>query len=135
MTIAPIENKSGIDLGILGTHLGFLDALVPDEEGNLPRNSDGELVVFAGSRDICELSPVKVDVIQISSFGSTKSEDMDERHSTHRHDAWRCFHTDNVCGYCCCGSVAVGTDIAATLAILISPTETKSWFLIRRFKQ
>ena len=78
MTIAPIENTSGIDLGILGTHLGFLEALVPDDEGNLPRNADGDLVVFAGSRDICELSPVKVDAIQISSFGGTKSEDIDE---------------------------------------------------------
>jgi len=78
MTISPIENNSGIDLGILGTHLGFIDALVPDEEGKLPRNSDGELVVYAGSRDICEVSPVKVDAIQISSFGNTKSEDMDE---------------------------------------------------------
>ena len=78
MTISPIENISGIDLGILGTHLGFIDALVPDEHGNLPRNADGDLVVFAGSREICELSPVKVDAIQISSFGGTKSDDIDE---------------------------------------------------------
>lgn len=78
MTISSIENTSGIDLGILGTHLGFIDGLVPDEHGNLPRNADGDLVVYAGSRDICELSPVKVDAIQISSFGGTKSDDADE---------------------------------------------------------
>jgi sugar phosphate isomerase/epimerase len=73
-----ISNKSGVELGILGTHLGFLEALVPDDEGHLPRDASGELVVFAGARDICELSPVKVDAIQISAFGTTIPEDMDE---------------------------------------------------------
>jgi len=73
-----ISNKSGVELGILGTHLGFLEALVPDDKGHLPRDASGELVVFAGARDICELSPVKVDAIQISAFGTTIPEDMDE---------------------------------------------------------
>ncbi|MDB4466567.1 hypothetical protein N9077_02560, partial [bacterium] len=77
MTIAPIENTSGIQLGILGTHLGFLDALVPDENGKLPRNADGEFVVAAGAREIIELSPVKVDLIQISSFGTTQPDEKD----------------------------------------------------------
>ncbi|MGC6427269.1 MAG: hypothetical protein ACON5H_09785 [Akkermansiaceae bacterium] len=78
MTIPPITNHSGVQLGILGTHLGFLDALVPDDEGHLPRDESGELVVFAGAKAICEMSPVKVDSIQISSFGTTLPEDMDE---------------------------------------------------------
>ncbi len=77
MTIAPIENTSGIQLGILGTHLGFLDALVPDENGKLPRNADGEFVVAAGAREIIELSPVQVDLIQISSFGTTQPDEKD----------------------------------------------------------
>jgi len=77
MTIAPIENISGIKLGILGTHLGFLDALVPDDHGRLPRNADGEFVVAAGARDLIELSPVKVDLIQISAFGTTLPEETD----------------------------------------------------------
>ena len=50
MTIGPIENISGIPLGILGTHLGFLEALVPDNHGKLPRNSNGEFVIAAGAR-------------------------------------------------------------------------------------
>jgi len=78
MIIAPIENTSGIQLGILGTHLGFLDALVPDKNGKLPRNADGEFVVAAGAREIIELSPVKVDLIQISSFGTTQPDEKDE---------------------------------------------------------
>jgi len=78
MTIEPISNKTEIDLGILGTHLGFLEALVPDDDGRLPRDPSGELVVFAGTRDLCQLSPVTVNAIQISAFGTTVPEDMDE---------------------------------------------------------
>lgn len=78
MTIDPIENISGVEIGILGTHLGFLEALVPDDNGKLPRNADGEFVVLAGARDICERSPVKVDAIQISAFGTTLPEESDE---------------------------------------------------------
>lgn len=72
-----MTNDSGIKLGILGTHLGFLDALVPDEEGRLPRNGDGEFVVAAGARDIIEMSPVPVDLIQVSAFGTTQPEETD----------------------------------------------------------
>ncbi|MGD1978042.1 MAG: hypothetical protein PVJ98_01500 [Akkermansiaceae bacterium] len=72
-----MQNNSGIQLGILGTHLGFLEALVPDDEGRLPRNADGEFVVAAGARDLMELSPVPVDLIQISAFGTTLPEETD----------------------------------------------------------
>ena len=78
MIIPSITNHSGVELGILGTHLGFLEALVPDDEGRLPRDESGELVVFAGARAICEMSPVKVNSIQISAFGTTIPEDTDE---------------------------------------------------------
>lgn len=72
-----MTNDSGIKLGILGTHLGFLDALVPDEQGRLPRNGDGEFVVAAGARDIIDMSPVPVDLIQVSAFGTTQPEETD----------------------------------------------------------
>lgn len=77
MTIAPIENTSGVQLGILGTHLGFLEALVPDDAGRLPRTPDGEYALVAGARDLVELSPVKIDLFQISSFGTTLPEEKD----------------------------------------------------------
>ena len=78
MTIDPIENISGVELGILGTHLGFLEALVPDSEGRIPRNADGEFKVLAGAREILERSPVKVDAMQISAFRDTLPSDSDE---------------------------------------------------------
>lgn len=77
MTTSPIENTTNVKLGILGTHLGFLDALVPDENGRLPRTPSGEFVIAAGARDLIELSPVKIDLIQISSFGTTLPEEKD----------------------------------------------------------
>lgn len=73
-----MQNNSGIKLGILGTHLGFLEALVPGEDGRLPRTSDGEFVVAAGARDLIELSPVKIDLIQVSAFSGTNPDDTDE---------------------------------------------------------
>lgn len=77
MTIAPLENISGVEIGILGTHLGFLEALVPDEDGKLPRNADGEIAVLAGARELIEQSPVKIDAMQISAFGTTLPEESD----------------------------------------------------------
>ncbi|YCM43835.1 hypothetical protein V2O64_21230 [Verrucomicrobiaceae bacterium 227] len=77
MTLDPLENISGVEIGILGTHMGFLEALVPDESGKLPRNADGEFGILAGTRELLELSPVKVDTIQISAFGSTLPEESD----------------------------------------------------------
>jgi hypothetical protein len=72
-----MTNDSGIKLGSLGTHLGFLDALVPDDQGRLPRNAEGEFMVAAGARDLIELSPVPVDLIQVSAFGGTQPEETD----------------------------------------------------------
>jgi hypothetical protein len=73
-----MTNDSGIKLGILGTHLGFLEALVPNEEGRLPRNDKGDFVVAEGARELIDLSPVPVEVIQISAFGNTLPEETDE---------------------------------------------------------
>ncbi len=84
MTISTITNTTDIQLGIVPTHLGFLDALVPDENGRLPRTESGDLVVVAGTREIIELSPVTLNAIQISAFGNTVPEDTDELLSTMR---------------------------------------------------
>ena len=77
MELGNIENISGIKLGILGTHLGVLEALVPNEEGLLPRDEDGEFVVVSGTKKLLELSPVKVDLIQLLSFGNTLPSEKD----------------------------------------------------------
>jgi hypothetical protein len=77
MELGKVENISGIKLGILGTHLGVLEALVPSDEGLLPRDKDGEFVVVSGTKKLLELSPVKVDLIQLLSFGNTLPSEKD----------------------------------------------------------
>jgi hypothetical protein len=77
MKLGKVENISGIKLGILGTHLGVLEALVPSDEGLLPRDKDGEFVVVSGTKKLLELSPVKVDLIQLLSFGNTLPSEKD----------------------------------------------------------
>lgn len=77
MGLEPIKNISGVEIGILGTHLGFLEALVPDQNGRLPRNQEGEFVLVEGARDLCQQSPVPIDAIQISAFGTTLPEESD----------------------------------------------------------
>ncbi len=78
MNHMPIINNTSVKLGVVPTHLGFIDALVPDENGRLPRNASGELVVIVGVKDLLAQSPVSLDAIQISAFGSTQPEDTDE---------------------------------------------------------
>ena len=73
-----ITLKTNVQLGVVPTHLKFVGALVPDEHGRLPRNSDGVLVTVAGMRDICESSPVKLNCVQIPFFASAAQEDVGE---------------------------------------------------------
>jgi len=73
-----MTNLTSIKLGIVPTHLGFLDALVPDENGCLPRDESGELSVISGVKKVIELSPVTLDVLQVSAFGTTLPEETDE---------------------------------------------------------
>lgn len=75
---------STLQFGIVPTHLGFLDALVPDENGCLPRNSAGEMVVVAGTKQVLDASPVALNAIQISAFGTTQPDETDELLSTMR---------------------------------------------------
>ena len=71
-----LENKSGIKLGVLPTHAGFVGALVP-EEGRLPRNSNGAIIVLEEIKAMVRLSPIKIDLTQVSVFPGTDLNDLD----------------------------------------------------------
>lgn len=73
-----LVNQTSVALGLVPTHLKFVGALVPDENGRLPRNSEGGLIALAGCREICETSPVKLDRIQITTFAHAHEGDTDE---------------------------------------------------------
>lgn len=72
-----ITLKPKIELGVVPTHLRFVGGLLPDENGRMPRNDAGEIVVVAGMRDLVEQSPVKIHSVQVSLFPGTSPEDLD----------------------------------------------------------
>lgn len=67
---AKIILKPAIKLGIVPTHARFVGGLVPDEHGKFPRDGHGVLCTLACVRELCEISPVKIDSVQISFFAS-----------------------------------------------------------------
>lgn len=73
-----ITLKPKIALGIVPTHIGFVDGLVPDENGNLPREADGRIAVVAEMDRICSLSRVRPTCIQVSLFPGTADSEIAE---------------------------------------------------------
>jgi len=73
----PITIKPDIQLGIVPTHLRFVGGLVPDDQGKLPRNADGDIAVVTGVRELLEKSPVRFTCVQVSLFPGTLPEDLD----------------------------------------------------------
>ena len=53
--------KPDIRLGVVPTHLRFVGGIVPGADGRLPRNNAAELRIIAGMKELCALSPVKMD--------------------------------------------------------------------------
>jgi sugar phosphate isomerase/epimerase len=75
---AQILVKPDIQLGIVPTHLRFVGALVPDENGRFPRTAGGELVTVAGVRELCAVSLAKPTCIQLPVFPGANPADFDE---------------------------------------------------------
>ncbi|MGE9267886.1 MAG: hypothetical protein ACQKBY_07295 [Verrucomicrobiales bacterium] len=78
MSNVKIENRTDVKLGVVPTHLKFVGALAPNEDGRLPRNAEGELEAVAGVRSLIEASPVKLDRVQLTTFASAHEGDCDE---------------------------------------------------------
>jgi len=72
-----ITLKPNIHLGIVPTHLRFVGALLPDDNGKLPRNDAGEMLVVKGVSDLLEVSPVAFSCVQVSLFPGTQTEELD----------------------------------------------------------
>jgi len=70
--------KPKIALGVVPTHLGFIDGLVPDANGSFPREKDGRISIVAEMDRICALSPVRPSCVQISLFPGTNDADIAE---------------------------------------------------------
>jgi hypothetical protein len=72
-----ITLKPDIKLGIVPTYLRFVGGLVPDAEGRLPRQDNGEIAIVAGVRELVEQSAVAFSCAQISLFPGTLPEELD----------------------------------------------------------
>ncbi len=70
--------KPNIALGVVPTHLGFIDALVPDADGNFVREKDGRISIVAEMDRICAVSPVRPSCVQISLFPGTNDSEIAE---------------------------------------------------------
>jgi hypothetical protein len=75
---ASIVLKPQIKLGVVATHFKFAGGIAPDASGRLPRDADGTLRVLAEMKKLCDLSPVKMDAVQISFFSSADAGDVAE---------------------------------------------------------
>ncbi|MFK7850283.1 MAG: hypothetical protein AB8D78_04825 [Akkermansiaceae bacterium] len=73
-----ITLKPNIALGIVPTHVGFVDGLVPSDEGKLPRASDGRIAVVAEMDKVCAISVVRPSCIQVSLFPGTADSEIEE---------------------------------------------------------
>jgi hypothetical protein len=73
-----IPSQSVAELGVVPTHLGFVGGSVPDDEGRLPRNAEGELVIAAGMRDLVRDSAVRQDAVMLTFFAGTNEDDVTE---------------------------------------------------------
>lgn len=67
-----------IKLGVVPTHCKFVGGLVPDDDGALPRDGAGELVVLAEMQRLVAAAAVPLTEVQISYFSHTAESDIDE---------------------------------------------------------
>jgi len=73
-----IESKSKVKTGVVPTHIMFVGGLVPDENGKIPRNEEGKLVVAANMEKLVSQSKAKIDCVQVSYFPGWDDADVAE---------------------------------------------------------
>lgn len=73
-----IKLKANIELGVCPTHVKFVGGIVPNEDGSLPRNADGELILIAELKTLQEQSPVEIKSVQVSQFNGANEADIEE---------------------------------------------------------
>ena len=73
-----LRNKSKVKIGVVPTHLMFVGALAPDENGKLPRTRAGDLKIVSGMRQLCRTSPVKLNTVQVTLFPGTDATDLQD---------------------------------------------------------
>ncbi len=73
-----IASRFNVKLGVVPTHFKFVGGLVPDENGRLPRQADGQLVLVAGMESLIKRSRVAIACVQLPYFPGLNAEDVAE---------------------------------------------------------
>jgi len=76
--MAKFESKSRIKLGVVPTHIQFVDGLVPDDDGKMPRDDSGQIKVVSRMKDLVSLADAKLDCVQVSLFPGVADSDYEE---------------------------------------------------------
>ena len=71
-----IETKTNIKLGVVPTHIQFVDGLVPDDAGNMPRDESGQIKVVSGMKRLVDLANAKMNCVQVSLFPASTIQTM-----------------------------------------------------------
>lgn len=79
-----IKLKSNVRIGVVPTHLKFVGGLVPDEQGRIPRDENGNLIVVSNLQGLTQNSPVKISCVQIPYFPGLDDSDVAEMVSEFR---------------------------------------------------
>jgi len=75
---AKIALKPNVQLGVVTTHFKFVGGIVPDENGKFPRDADGVLRVLSEMKKLCDVSPVKMSIVQIPFFSTADPAEVTE---------------------------------------------------------
>jgi hypothetical protein len=73
-----IPLKANVDFGVVPTHLKFVGGLVPDENGRIPRDADGQLTVVNAMRSIVDQTRVPINCAQVPYFPGLDDGDVAE---------------------------------------------------------
>ena len=73
-----IINHSSVKIGFVPSHIGLAKSHLPDKNGRLSRNVDGDLELLSGIAETVGLSQVKIDTVQVMTFTGVVTEDFDE---------------------------------------------------------
>lgn len=75
---AELSLKAGVELGVVPTHIKFVGGLVPDDNGRLPRNTDGQLSVIAELTHLQSISSAPIQSAQVPAFPGVDDGDVEE---------------------------------------------------------
>lgn len=76
--MSKIDLKASVELGVVPTHIKFVGGLVPDENGCLPRGSDGRLLSVAELGHLKAASPVNIAAAQVPMFPGVVAQDTED---------------------------------------------------------